>query len=170
MNAASFWDALIWTRFGNPRHERPLYQRVLREKPLRLVELGIRGVERSTRLIRLAQRARAETILYCGIDLFEAREENPLPLKTVHNHLVKTGAKVRLVPGDLMSAVARSANLLLETDFLLVDSSISTAELRSVYPFLPRMLHADSSIAHITGGQVRWMKPTTFLAAPSKAA
>ena len=174
MSAASFWESLTWTRFSKPRCCRALYQRVLREKPQRIVELGMSDAVRSLRLIRLAERAGDARIHYCGIDLFEAREANPLPLKQVHHQLAETGAKVRLVPGDLFASLGRTANLLADTDLLVLDSVHRQEDLESVYHFFPRMLHERTSIARFDGVEsslrLRWLKPGSFLKSMSRAA
>lgn len=174
MSAASFWDALVWTRLSKPRCERQLYQRVQRLKPVRIVELGLGDGSRATRLIRLARRFSDETVHYCGIDLFEARSANPLPLKEVHNQLAKTDAKVRLVPGDVFSSLGRTANVLVNTDLMVIDAVTSSQELEKAFHFFPRMLHESTSIARLDGEgtsiRLRWLKPGGFLQTERRAA
>jgi len=174
MSAASFWNALSWARFSKPQQDRALYQRVQRIKPLRIVEVGLGDTTRATRIIRLAQRFTSETIHYCGIDQFEARATDGLPLKDAHQSLSKTGAKVRLVPGDILSALARTANVLTNTDLLIFDASNSQAEIENAYHFLPRMLHENTAIARydLTDKSVRlrWLKASSFLQPSRRAA
>lgn len=167
MNAASFWESFLWTKWAKPVSRRRLYQRIQRGAPIRIVEFGLGDGQRAERMLRLAARYSDQRIQYCGIDLFEAREHDPLPLKKVHNKLAATGAKVRLVPGDLFAALGRTANLLTQTDLLVIDEGQSAADLESAHPFLPRMLHEDSSIARFDfvkdRSRLRWIKPSTFL-------
>ena len=174
MSAASFWDAFVWARFSKPRWERPLYQRVQRTQPVRIVELGIGNATRATRIIRLAQRLTDQTVHYCGVDLFEARATGGLPLKEVHNQLAKTGAKVRLVPGDMFSALGRTANILTQTDLLVIDACQTQDEIERAFHFFPRMLHEKSCIARFDrqgqATRLRWLKPAGFLQNTRKAA
>lgn len=168
MSAATYWKSLFLTRFTKPQCDRALYQRVKQTKPTRIVELGVGDLSRASNAIALAQRFSTETIHYCGIDLFEARAELAGPsLKQTHHQLSQTGAQIRLVPGDVFSAVGRTANLLSETDLLIIDATTEQDDLDRVRAFLPRMLHANSSIARydLAGGQtrLRWMKPSSFL-------
>ena len=174
MNAATFWNALFWTRFSQPRHDRALFQRVQRIKPVRIVELGVGDTSRATRTIRLAQRFTKETIQYCGIDLFEARPEGGVSLKDAHQSLSKTGAKIRLVPGDVMSALGRTANVLTNTDLLIFDANNSQAEVEHAFHFLPRMVHEKTAIARYDSAgksaRLRWLKPSGFLQPSRRAA
>jgi hypothetical protein len=174
MSAASFFESLIWTRFSNPRCFRTLYQRVARHKPVRIVELGISDPIRSLQMIRLAERHADEKIKYCGIDLFEMRSTGILPLKYVHHQLAESAAQVRLVPGDLFSSLGRAANLLVDTDLLVIGRMHSQDEIDAVSHFFPRMLHARTSIARFDGAQgsprLRWLEPSRFGRTSSRAA
>ena len=174
MSAASIWNALHWTRFSQPRHDRALFQRVQKVKPVRIVELGIGDTTRATRVIRLAQRFTSETIQYCGIDQFDARATDGLPLKGAHQILSKTGAKVRLVPGDIMSALGRTANILTNTDLLIFDASNEQADIEKAFHFLPRMLHEKTAIARYDVAEksvrLRWLKPSGFMQPARRAA
>lgn len=167
MSTASYWDALIWTRFSKPRCHRSVYQRVQQTRPRRIVELGIGDATRAVRMIQLAQRATGETVQYCGIDLFEARDVDGIRLKDVHHRLAQTGAKIRLVPGDAFSALGRSANILTDTDLLVIDDVHTQEEIQQAYHFFPRMLHAGSSVARFDreNGSIRlrWLKPDGFV-------
>ena len=173
MAAATFWQTLAWTRFSRPACDQALYRRIQRTPPTRVVEFGVGDLGRTQRVISLAQRFLADDdpearVQYCGMDLFEMRtDQTPLKLKSAHNTLARTGAKIRLVPGDLRSALARTANILTETDLLIVDAAHDREELESVFNFLPRMLHSNTSIARYDtqGGKLRlrWMKPDSFV-------
>ena len=175
MPAASTWNTFVWTNFAKPQCDRGLYRRVKQKKPQRIVEIGVGDLTRATRLIALAQRFRDDAIHYCGIDVFEARSEGtPLRLKYAHNRLAKTGAKVRLVPGELTSAVGRTANMLVGTDLLIIGAVHSQEELQSVFPYLPRMLQESTSIARYSDVngvvRLRWMKPDSFVTPKRRAA
>lgn len=174
MSAASTWNAFVWTYFAKPKCDRALFRRIKQRKPQRIVEIGV-NLTRATRMISLAQKYREDTIHYCGIDLFEARVDgDPLKLKHTHHQLAQTGAKIRLVPGEMVSAIARSANNLTKTDLLIVSAEHSREELQAIFPFLPRMLHAETSIARYTdadgGIRLRWMKPDSFVTPKRRAA
>ena len=167
MPSASTWNAFVWSHFAKPKCDRGLYRRISKTKPQRIVELGIGELTRTSRAIRMAQRASQKTVHYCGIDLFEARPGGALKLKETHQSLSQLGAKIRLVPGDLMSALGRTANMLGDTDLLIIDSSQLAADLEAAFPFLPRMLTSETSIARydLSGPsqRLRWMKPDSFV-------
>jgi|GEM_PF-5433140 len=171
MAAATLWQSLLWTRFGKPACDRSLFRRVQRFRPLKIVEFGV-DLSRAQRVISLAQRCQPEEtkparIEYCGVDLFDMRSVDPLMLKQAHHTLAQTGAKVRLVPGDLQAALARAANELPNTDLLIVDAKNSREDLEAVFHFLPRMLQATTSIARYSQSdaktRLRWMKPDSFV-------
>ena len=174
MSAASTWNAFVWAHFAKPKCDRALFRRIKQRRPQRIVEIGI-NLTRATRTIALAQRYCEDKIHYCGIDLFEARGEGePLKLKHTHNQLAQTGAKIRLVPGEMVSAIGRTANNLTETDLLIVSPEQSREELQAIFPYLPRMLHSETSIARYTeadgGVRLRWMKPDSFVTPKRRAA
>ena len=88
-------------------------------------------------------------ICYTGIDLFETRKptDGPgLPLKRAFQLLRATGARVRLIPGDPFTALAGAANLLGETDLLVVSADQEADSLAEAWYFVPRMLHAHSRV------------------------
>jgi len=174
MPAASYWNALLWMNLSKPSCDCALYRRVLKSKPCRIVELGVGDLTRAVRVIALAQRSHSDTIHYCGIDLFEARSEQPLMLKEAYRQLAPSGAKVRLVPGDLLPALARTANMLTASDLLIIDARVSPADLESVLQFLPRMLSPATAVARyeLKNAQpcLRWIKPESFLPALRPAA
>lgn len=86
---------------------------------------------------------------YVGIDPFEARSaaDGPgLSLKLAHRILCATGAKVKLVPGDPSSALARVANTLPNNDLVVISSLVAPEHLQQAWFWLPRMLHPGSRV------------------------
>jgi predicted O-methyltransferase YrrM len=149
------------TLLSKPAHERALYQAIRKSSPLSIVELGVGLGTRASRMIAAAQRYRPdEPIQYAGIDLFEARTESgtALPLKEAHKRLKATGAKVHVIPGDPLSALARSANGLQGTDLLVIAADQDVDSLANAWFYVPRMLHGSSLvlIEEATGDQPRF--------------
>ena len=109
----------------------------------KLVEIGIHDVERSQRLIRMAQIASNDEyeVRYTGIDLFEARPADAatMTLKGTHQSLAQTGASVRLIPGEPTHALSRYANHLGGTQLLIISHRMSQ-DLESAWYYIPRML------------------------------
>jgi hypothetical protein len=60
--------------------------------------------------------------------------------------LIRTGAQLRLVPGDPLSALARCANSLANTDLLIISAGHDPAGLEPAWFYIPRMLHAGSLV------------------------
>ena len=133
---------------SQPSADRTLYRAIRRARPTRIVELGIGCGRRSLRMIELAQRHQPEPVHYAGIDLFEARAaETPgLTLKQAHSLLGGSGAKVRLVPGDPAAALRRAANVLPQTDVLVISADQDREALSRAWFYVPRMLHERSLV------------------------
>jgi hypothetical protein len=100
-------------------------------------------------LLELAlQTTAAEELKYAGLDLFEARAESAtgISLKQAHKELKPLGIKVQLVPGDAFSALARSANSLTNSDFIIIGHDVDADSLAKAWFYLPRMLHDGSQV------------------------
>jgi hypothetical protein len=101
------------------------------------------------RLLAVAMRYRPhDRVSYAGIDLFEARppQQPGLKLKDAHRQLIRTGVQLRLVPGDPLAALARSANSLANTDLVIISAGHDPASLEPAWFYIPRMLHEGSLV------------------------
>lgn len=139
MSAASRLQYLYLAYLSKPKAERKLYREIRTRQPLRIVELGMGTIERTLRMIGVAQRfAGEQRIEYTGFDLFDARSETAasLPLIVAHRQLKTTGARVKLVPGEVGPGLRGAANGLPRIDLLLVASDLGDA-----WSHVPRMLH-----------------------------
>jgi hypothetical protein len=138
---------LAW--FSQPALDRPIYK-LLRQRPIRsIVELGIGHGVRTRRLLEVAaMRRSAEPLRYAGIDLFEARDAATpgLALKQAYALLKDDKVKLQLVPGDPLSALARAANGLADTDLLLISADQQGDSLLQAWRYVPRMLHENSLV------------------------
>ena len=136
--------------FSQPASERSLYRLIRREKPQRIVEIGIGRALRAVRMIQVAARYRggADNIRYAGIDLFEARTvpASGMSLKEAHRVLKATAARVQLIPGDPLSALTRTANALAGTDLLIISAGHEKASLDAAWFYVPRMLHSRTRV------------------------
>ena len=135
---------------SKPVSDRLIYRVIPRRKVLKIVEAGVgRGV-RAGRMIEAAGfTAPAGQVQYTGIDLFEARSASDGPgltLKTAHRLLKATGARIRLLPGDPFSALARAANTLMGTDLVVISADQDARSLARAWFYLPRMLHPRSLV------------------------
>ena len=115
------------------------------------MELGIGTARRAIRMIELAAlgSSAASEVHYTGIDLFEARTaaDGPgLSLKTAHRLMQATGARIQLVPGDPLSALARAANGLGPTDLVVISYCQDPEPLAHAWFYLPRLLHPGSVV------------------------
>jgi hypothetical protein len=147
-------DTLFLCWFSQPKADRALY-RCVREKKIRtIVELGMASTERTLRLLKLAKRlSPGAEIHFAGIDLFEARpaDQAPMKLKKVHQSLAHCGATVRLIPGDPLSALARTANQLAGTQLLVIDGQIDAPAMAQAWTFVPRILAEGAIILEANG-------------------
>jgi hypothetical protein len=151
--AASWFRYTYLAHFSRPKSVRQLYRLVKRQQFCRIVEIGISDLARSVALVEVAQRVSAgRTVLFTGIDSFEARtaEASPLSLKEAYRALHMTGAKVRLAPGAPGKSLAAAANAHQNTDLILISASVPDSELDSAWFYVPRMLHERSEVIRET--------------------
>jgi hypothetical protein len=88
-------------------------------------------------------------VRYTGVDLFEDRAQSDTPfmtLKAAHRLVVSTRAKVRLLPGDPLSALARAANSVGPTDLVVVSAGHDPSLLDAAWFYFPRMMHQQSAV------------------------
>jgi hypothetical protein len=68
-------------------------------------------------------------------------QERGLSLKLAHKTLISTGARIRLLPGDPYTALARSANALGPQDLILIRADQDRAALERAWFYVPRLMH-----------------------------
>lgn len=149
MSRLNFLKSAYLSFFSNPAHERMLFGLIAKHRPKTIVEIGVGKAVRSQRMIQMATRfVPVKEIQYVGIDLFEAREDvsSGLHLKEAHRLLKLTGARVRLVPGDPLSALSRAANSLQSTDLFVIGADQDATSLDQSWFYVPRMLHEKSLV------------------------
>lgn len=147
---------------SHPKADRAIYRAIRRGQVRRIVEMGIGDGRRAERMISLARSwGTDKPIRYTAIDPFELRAEQDGPglsLKTAYRKLKATGAKVQVVPGDPLTALARVANSLTGTDLLLISADQDDVSLQQAWFYVPRMLHAASQVffEEIDDSGARW--------------
>jgi hypothetical protein len=127
-----------------------LYREIRQRHPQRIVELGIAAGRRTLRMLQVAARYANGPVEYTGIDLFEARRESEevLSLKAAHKLLKPLAGRVRLLPGDAYSVLARAANSLPNTDLLIVSAEQEAEALAKAWFYVPRMITAQTLVLH----------------------
>ncbi len=149
MSAARLIKYLHFAYLAKPVADRLVYRAIRRTRAGHLVGIGLGSGRLARGMIQLARqyttRARVQ---FTGIDLFEARPAAApgLSLKQAHRLLAGTGARLRLVPGDPYSALAQTANSLMDTDLVVIRADQDGAALDRAWFYLPRMLHAQSVV------------------------
>ncbi len=114
-----------------------------------IVEIGVGRGELAHRMIEQAicytNRPR---VTYTGIDLFELRADGSeaLELRAAYQMLSPLDARVRLIPGEPDTALARRANTLLDTDLLVVHAGLDAERMRRAWYYVPRMLQPHSRV------------------------
>ncbi len=136
------------TLFGKPACDRKVYKTVCKQRVSSIVEIGLGDGARASNLIRLAQTySGSADVRYTGVDMFEGRNDgNALALRTAYKDLNALGAKVRLVPGELATAVPSIANAHVRTDLIVISGNYDPASIDSCWFYVPRMLHAGSTV------------------------
>ena len=157
---------LAW--FSKPKGERWLWRHMRRYRVGHIVQLGVGDARRARLLVEVAQRfAPHGHVQYTGVDLFEAvpleagAARASLTLKEAHRRLTATGGKIRLVPGDPLTALRRVANALSGTQLLLISANTDEAALEQAWFYVPRMLNTDSLVLQerqLGDEQVEWQR------------
>ena len=141
---------LYLCHFSKPAADRLVYRAIRRYRPRKIVELGIGDGRRGLRMIEVAGRDLPRTeIHYVGMDPFEGRTESsgpPIRLKTVHQRLRATEARIQLVPGDPAGSMIRLANSLRKVDLLIVPAEFDSPCFARMWYFVPRTLHARTLV------------------------
>ncbi len=114
------------------------------------MEIGLRQCRRALRLIEIAGMVSPISgVRYVGVDPFELREPPSGPgycLKDAYRVLRKTQAKIQLLPGDPLSALARMANWLKPVDLLVVSAGVDPRSMELAWFYIPRILHNKSLV------------------------
>jgi hypothetical protein len=151
LRPTSLWKILYLARFSKPKSDRLIYRTMLRQKPRRIVELGLAHGQRALRLIDVAARyLPREQIHYIGIDPFEDRsagEGAGLTLLQAHRLLKASGARIQLVPGNPWETLIRMANHLGPVDLLLISGDVPQDERHAGgWFYVSRLLHDKTVI------------------------
>jgi len=136
--------------FSRPASDQLVYREIRRAKARRIVEIGLNTGQRAVQMIEvLKEFHETSCIHYTGVDLFEARSEADGPgisLRDAHCLLKATGARIQLVPGEVVDAISRIANGVSQVDVLVISARIPQQQLSRAWFFLPRMIHAQTQI------------------------
>ena len=142
------WAGAWWlARLSRPAGERVVYRHVLRHAPARILEIGLGTLVRTQRLLRAAGRA-AGDVAYVGLDRFEGRAVTDPPgvsLKQAHQRLASL-ARVRLVPGNADTSLARLCNQLGQFDLVLISADNDERHLERAWFFLQRLLTPQTTV------------------------
>jgi len=142
------WAGAFWlARLSRPAGERVIYRQVFRQAPTRVLEIGLGTLVRTERLLRAAGRAAGE-VTYVGLDRFEGRAVTDPPgvsLKQAHQRLASLG-RVRLVPGNADTSLARLCNQLGQFDLVLVSADNDERHLERAWFFVQRLLTQETTV------------------------
>jgi len=134
--------------FAKPIAERALLK-AIHQRPINAVlEIGVGTGARTKRLLEVLGWSAKEPLKYTGIDLFEGRPQGTagLSLKEAFHNLKTPNVKMQFVPGDPSQALARTANMLTNTDLLVIANDHDGEALAKAWRFMPRMLHEQTLI------------------------
>lgn len=149
MHKASLARCFYLSWLSQPRSERLVYRYASRLRVSSIVEIGIGSLHRTENLIELAARHASDgRVRYTGLDPFETRPPglDRLSLIESHRRLKPTGAALKLVPGEVAAALARTANGLADIDLVLISAAVNRVSFDRICYYLPRMLHSQSVV------------------------
>lgn len=136
--------------FSKPAGDRLIYRAIRRGKVKSVLELGLGCGLRTGRMFETVRRSQGSTgLCYTGIDLFElspAADRARLSLKAAHCKLKPSGARVRLVPGDPFTALARAANEIGACDLIVIAADQAGESLNRAWFYIPRLLHPTTQV------------------------
>jgi predicted O-methyltransferase YrrM len=139
------WAGAFWlARLSRPAGERVIYRQVFRQAPTRILEIGLGLLVRTERLLRAA----GGDVAYVGLDRFESRAVTDPPgvsLKQAHQRLAGLG-RVRLVPGNADTSLARLCNQLGQFDLVLVSADNDERHLERAWFFVQRLLTPQTTV------------------------
>jgi hypothetical protein len=158
MSKQTWFSNLYWRHFAGPSTDRELHRLLLTKQFSSVLELGIGSGARTQRVLKLLKMHDANSpIRYTVVDAFES-VENHLSLKQAHKMFAEAGVKSSLVPGDLVSALARVGSTLGPHDLVIAEGLLDpTNPQQSVlWPWLKRIASPTGSIASSTlnGGKL----------------
>ncbi len=134
--------------FSQPAADRTIYRALHKQPVCNIVELGVGTAVRAQRMIAMASSGEADRkIRYTGIDFFEDRPTSTpgIALREAYRLLREMDVRVRLLPGDPFSVLARASNDLTGTDILVISGDQDAEAMSRAWMFVPRMLH-DSTL------------------------
>ena len=134
------------TMLAKPIADRAIFQLIKKNKFQSFLDIGLGTRDRCQQILRVADKFGNKPIRYTGIDLFDARPDEPLKLIEMHKKLKAFDAKTQLVPGPVGPSIERIANSHLRTDLIIVSAGTQRSEMDAVMSFFPRMLHANSLV------------------------
>lgn len=150
MSVTSRVRFLYLSHVSKPIADRSIYRAIRRRRIRRIVDIGVGTGQRAARMIEVAGlNAALPDIFYTGIDLFESRPHEDgrgLTLRAAHRLLKPTGARIRLVPGDPLTALSRVANTLTGSELVVISADQDPDSLARAWFYLPRMLVGDSLV------------------------
>lgn len=146
--AAMGWLGSVWLRWlSQPVGERVVHRHVLAQAPGRILEIGLGTLVRSERMLRAAARS-AGDVAYVGLDRFEGRAIGDPPgvsLKEAHRRLGGLG-RVRLVPGNADTSLARLCNQLGQFDLVLIAADNDPRHMERAWFFVQRLLTPTTTV------------------------
>lgn len=146
MEAKDRLHSLFLSYLSRPATDRPLYRAIAQYRVHRIIELGVGTGQRAVRMIQLAALFHPPaSVEYVGLDLFESRSAGDGPgmsLKMAYCLLGQTGARIRLIPGDLRLGLSRTANALGQFDLAV----FSARQDPQAWFYLPRLLKDQTRV------------------------
>jgi hypothetical protein len=146
----SRWRLFYLLHISQPSHDRALYRAIHDRQVQSILEWGVGSGRRALRMIQAAQRRFPGTqVRYAGVDQFEAGAPGDgagMPLKSAYQTLRVTGASIRLLPGDPLTAISRAANSMAKVDLLVVSAALDWHGLARTWLYVPRMLRDRSLV------------------------
>ncbi len=145
MTIKSWIKSVVKSSFQDESGIKTFIKEIKKTNPRSILEIGLGDGQRGPKILAALDNSGEDRIRYTGIDMFEARLGGLL-IRKVHQQISQTGALCKLVPGEPMPALSRTANSLASTDLILIDSMILPNDLDAAWYYFPRMMHAGTQV------------------------
>ena len=151
----NWFQKTYWRQLSKPASDRPLWSFLL-ERPINSALLvGMGDGLQTKNLLQLVQRDDPSVVFrLAAIDLFESAVAGSghLRLKDAHRLCAVAGVKAHLIPGELKSALPRTAVTVLPSDLVICNYRFEkdSVEHQTWLNWLPRLVHANSTVLAIS--------------------
>lgn len=144
----------IYLKFFGPKRYNQLFDIIKKEKPKRIMEIGVWDGEHALQMITLAKEF-SNKVEYFGFDLFEDLDKEtfskeiakqPPEMDVVKKKLEKTGCKIYLYKGNTKKTLPDAAKRLSPMDLIIIDGGHSIETIENDWRYSEKLMAGNTSV------------------------